>query len=51
MEIIIGWIGKENIKEYDKLIYFLFNFDSNEYFNNNEFFEYYIYKLIKIFDS
>ncbi|WP_131101676.1 AAA family ATPase [Bacillus sp. SYJ] len=51
MQIIIGRIGKENIKEYDKLIDFLSTLDSNEYSNNNEFLEYYIYKLIKIYDG
>ncbi|PGB61577.1 AAA family ATPase [Bacillus toyonensis] len=51
MQIIIGRIGKENIKEYDKLIDFLSTIDENEYSNNNEFLEYYIYKLIKIFDG
>ncbi|MBJ8115856.1 MULTISPECIES: AAA family ATPase [Bacillus] len=51
MQIIIGRIGKENIKEYDKLNDFLSNIDSNEYSNNKEFLEYYIYKLMKIYDS
>ncbi|MDG0059015.1 AAA family ATPase [Priestia sp. P5] len=49
-KIILGRIGKENIKEYDKLNDFLTNLNTSEY-SNKEFLEYYIYKLIKIYDS
>lgn len=51
MQIIIGRIGKENIKEYDKLNKFLSNLEKADYSNNRDFLHYYIYKLMKIYDS
>ncbi|MGG2072844.1 AAA family ATPase [Lysinibacillus irui] len=51
MQIIIGRIGKENIKEYDKLNNFLSNIEYYDYSNNKDFLQYYIYKLMKIYDS